>query len=255
MNVYSLFPSKYRDKLNKLVEKKATTKGNIIASSYRFVNFYEIDFVFSNLLKMNSFLDYLIKLNYINQTSSIYGHPIAIEYEDIANAYAIRNEIAHGIKSLNIAKSKLIAFWDNLINMMDICQTVFSSVENTELRASLDDDYEFAKNKIKNKAIHKICSYNIFLLLHQLGGMSLGSDFSIRKIGALNEYEQKMIRENSSWVIPRMIREKVISNNDNRIIMTALDRNRFKKTSVSEKLKWKRNASDIICTWSKINGD
>jgi hypothetical protein len=66
--------------------KLVSTKGNIVASTYRFVDIHEIEFVFSNLLQMDSFLDYMIKLNNINQTRSVLdGHPIPIEYEKLSN--------------------------------------------------------------------------------------------------------------------------------------------------------------------------
>ena len=41
--------------------------GKVVASTYRFVDIYEINFVFSDLFCIDSFLDYLIKQNDIDQ--------------------------------------------------------------------------------------------------------------------------------------------------------------------------------------------
>ena len=101
LNVAPLFPLKSQAKLDKLIKEYVTTKGSIGASTYRFVDIYEIDFVFSHLLQMDSFLDYLIKLNDINQTRFVLdGHPIPIEYEKLTKAYKLRNDIAHEIKTV-----------------------------------------------------------------------------------------------------------------------------------------------------------
>ena len=52
---------------------------------------FEIDFVFSHLLHMPSFLDYIIKLNDKDQTRfELDGHPIPIEYENLTKAYKLR---------------------------------------------------------------------------------------------------------------------------------------------------------------------
>ena len=67
-----------------------TTEGNIVASKYRFVDIFEMDFVFSHLLHMPSFLDYIIKLNDKDQTRFVLdGHPIPIEYENLTKAYKL----------------------------------------------------------------------------------------------------------------------------------------------------------------------
>jgi len=74
-----------------LINENNTTKGNIVASTYRFVDIFEMDFVFSHLLDMPSFLDYIIKLNDKDQTRfELDGHPIPIEYENLTKAYKLR---------------------------------------------------------------------------------------------------------------------------------------------------------------------
>lgn len=157
LNIASLFSAKSQSKLDKLIKENATTKGNIVASTYRFVNIYEIDFVFSNLLRMDSFLDYMIKLNDINQTRFVLdGHPLPIEYEEMTKAYKLRNDIAHEVKHVKISKSRVIALWDNLMNIMDLSQSVFLSISDTARRYSLDSDYQLGKERAKRKATYKL---------------------------------------------------------------------------------------------------
>jgi hypothetical protein len=120
LNVATLFPPKSQPKLDKRIKEYATTKGNVVASTYRFVDIYEIDAVFSNLLGMSSFLDYMIKLNDTNRTRYVLdGYPLPIRYEEMTKAYKLRNDIAHEIKHVKISKLSVIALWDNLMNIMD----------------------------------------------------------------------------------------------------------------------------------------
>ena len=46
LNVDSLFQAKSQKKLNKLIKENNTSKGSIVAKTYRFVDIFEIDFVF-----------------------------------------------------------------------------------------------------------------------------------------------------------------------------------------------------------------
>ena len=87
LSVTSLFPAKSKKRLEKLINENNTTEENIVASTYRFVDIFEIDFVFSHLLDMPSFLDYIIKLNNKDQTRFVLdGHPIPIAYENLTKA-------------------------------------------------------------------------------------------------------------------------------------------------------------------------
>lgn len=150
MSVASLFPAKSKNRLDRLIKENNTTKGNIVASMYRFVDIFEIDFVFSHLLHMPSFLDYIIKLNDKDQTRFVLdGHPIPIEYENLTKAYRLRNDIAHEVKELKISKSRVIAMWDNLMNVMDISVDLHGSVSNPEERRSFDKDYQDGKDRSK----------------------------------------------------------------------------------------------------------
>ena len=154
LNVTPLFPLKFQKKLDNLIKENATTKGNIVASTYRFVDIYEIDFVFSHLLRMDSFLDYMIKLNDINQTRFVLdGHPIPIEYEKLTEAYKLRNDIAHEVKTVKVSKSRVIAIWDNFMNIMDLSRDVFHSTSDTHSRRSLDSLYHIGRESKKKSCI------------------------------------------------------------------------------------------------------
>ena len=154
LNVTPLFPLKFQKRLDNLIKENATTKGNIVASTYRFVDIYEIDFVFSHLLRMDSFLDYMIKLNDINQTRFVLdGHPIPIEYEKLTEAYKLRNDIAHEVKTVKVSKSRVIAIWDNFMNIMDLSRDVFHSTSDTHSRRSLDSLYHIGRESKKKSCI------------------------------------------------------------------------------------------------------
>jgi hypothetical protein len=55
LNVDSIFAPESESRIDRLIRENDTTSGTIVASTYRFVDFSEIDFVFSNLLGLNSF--------------------------------------------------------------------------------------------------------------------------------------------------------------------------------------------------------
>jgi hypothetical protein len=146
MDTNALFPVKSNPKLEKMMRDNNTTKGTIVASTYRFVDIYEIDFVFSNLYQMDSFLDYLIKQNDIDQTRfALDGHPLPIEYHKLTDAYKLRNEIAHEVTRIGVSKSRVIAM---LGNIMDLSISLFYSVDHPEDCKSLDYRYK----------IYKLCS-------------------------------------------------------------------------------------------------
>ncbi len=249
LNVGPLFPLKSQSKLDKLVKEYATTKGNIVASTYRFVNIYEIDFVFSNLLGMSSFLDYVIKLNDINQTRHVLdGHPLPIEYEKITKAYKLRNDIAHEIKHVKISKSRVIALWDNLMNIMDISLSVFLSVSDTALRHSLDSNYQLGKERAKRKARYKLCSDKIMSLLLERGQLTLTLTYDhkimVREINGTNS--NKILTDNIHWVIPKMLKQGLIQKNVKVINLISKGEKRFKRTTKIDREKWKRE----VCSWT-----
>jgi hypothetical protein len=250
LDVTPLFPPKFQSRLERHIRANTTTKGNIVASTYRFVDVYEIDFVFSHLLRMNSYLDYMIKLNDINQTRSVLdGHPIPIEYEKLTEAYKLRNDIAHDVKPVNISKSRIIAIWDNFMNIMDLSQTVFLSALDSDGRRSLDSDYEEGKRRAKGKATYKLCSDKIMSKLLENNRLTITYDdkFVINEIeGTCNN---KIIIENADRVIKKMLSEKLIEINRKVISLTSKGQKRLKRTSKADREKWKRELSDIVCSW------
>jgi hypothetical protein len=252
LDVTPLFPRTSQLRLEKLIRENATTKGNgnIVASTYRFVDVYEIDFVFSHLLRMNSYLDYMIKQNDINQTRSVLdGYPIPIEYEKLTEAYKLRNDIAHDINPVNISKSRIIAIWDNFMNIMDLSQTVFLSAFDSDRRHSLDSDYEEGKKRAKRKAAYKLCSDKIMSRLWKKDQLTITYDekFMINKIEGT--YENKIIIDNVDRVIKKMLREELIEINEKAMNLTLKGEKRFKRTTNAEREKWRRELSEIVCSW------
>jgi len=250
LNVAPLFPPNSHVKLDKLGMEYATTKGSIVASTYRFVDIYEIDFVFSHLLQMDSFLDYLIKLNDINQTRYVLdGHPIPIEYEKLIKAYKLRNEIAHEIKTVKISKSRVIAIWDNFMNIMDLSQDVFISVSDTNHRRSLDSIYQSSKERAKRIATYKLCSDSIMSKLSERGQLTIVYDRNMKATEVVGNSNDKIMNENLYWVIPKMLRDELIEKNGKIINLTSKGENRFRRTTDLIREKWKRELSNITCSW------
>lgn len=253
LRIDSLFPSNSKSKLNGLIKDNNTTKGNVVASTYRFVDIYEIDFVFSNLLGMYSFLDYIIKQNDPNQTRFVLdGHPIPIEYEKLTDAYRLRNEIAHEIKEAKISKSRIIAIWDNFLNIMDISRSVFRSVSNPELRSLLDSGYKDGKDRARKKAIYKLCSDKIMSKLLEKGRV-------YQRTTLVDEVKvscDKILTEKIDDIISRMSgrKEELIDIQiDRKVVnLTLKGEKRFKRTTKIQREKWKREISDIVCTWIPV---
>jgi hypothetical protein len=248
--VAALFPRRSQPKLDRLIKENATTKGSIVASTYRFVDIYEIDFVFSNLLDMDSFLDYMIKLNDIDQTRYVLdGHPISIEYQKMTEAYKLRNYIAHEIKDVKVSKSRVIALWDNFMNIMELSQDVFLSASDRNLRCSLDSDYESGKDRAKRKATYKLCSDKIMSELLKKGQLTITYDQKLVIVEMQGSSDNKIIIDNAHGVVPKMIRDELIEVNWNTISLTSKGEKRFKRTMKADREKWKRELSNIVCSW------
>jgi hypothetical protein len=235
MKIESLFGVKSHPKLYKLIKGNATTKGNIVASTYRFVDIHEIDFVFSNFLQMISFLDVVIKLNDIDQTRYVLdGHPIPIEYEKLERAYKLRNDIAHEIKPVRTSNSMVITLWDNLMNVMDICNAVFLSASDLTLRHSLKSKYLAGKDRARRKAEYKLNSDEILSKL-------IGNEQTNLK----SRTDEIFVH----WVISKMLKEQLIWKNGDVAKLTSKGKNRFKRTKKRDREKWKRELSSITCSW------
>jgi hypothetical protein len=69
----------------------------------------------------------------------------------------------------------------------------------------------------------------------------------------INEIEgtskNKIIIDNVHQMIPKMLREELIEINRKVISLTPKGEKRFKRTTKADREKWKRELSDIICSW------
>lgn len=246
LSVASLFPAKSKKRLEKLIKENNTTEGNIVVSTYRFVDIFEIDFVFSHLLHMPSFLDYIIKLNDKDQTRFVLdGHPIPIEYENLTKAYKLRNDIAHEVKEVKISKSRVIAIWDNLMNVMDISVDVLGSVSKPEERRSFDKDYQDGKNRAIGIATYKSCSDRAMSKLLENGGTCHVNSI----IDELKNFNQNIHNQDFGWIFSRMSRQGLLTKEKESIALTLKGKKRFKRTAEHLRDKWKRELSPIVCSW------
>lgn len=187
MDVSNLFEGKISftvSDLDQLVKDKKLTKGNIVASSFSFINLDEINYIFSTLLGLK-FLDYVQKLNDINQTRQVFdGHPIPLEYRRLMEAYELRHQIVHELKDVHLTKTKVLELWDNALNVMEIANTVFLSAGDPRLRAGLDQDYERGIEREKRKKLYE--SYSEKILNKLLEGdvkLSQGYNLTMADLG------------------------------------------------------------------------
>ncbi len=58
-----------------------------------------------------------------------------------------------------------------------------------------------------------------------------------------------ILTENVDWVIKSMLHEGTVNTDENVIDLTSMGVKRFKRTSKSDREKWKREISDIVCSW------
>lgn len=252
LNCDALFRIKSKPKLEKTILDNNTTVGAVVASTYRFVDVHEIDFVFSNMFCMDSFLDYLIKQNDIDQTRfALDGHPIPIEYHKLTEAYKLRNDIAHEVSKVKVSRSRVIAMWDNLGNIMDLSRSLFYSVDHPEHRRILDSSYEEGKDKMVKNAIYKLSSDKIMseLLENKKSGRTcrlIDIPDIIKSISNLDLLMRDIKIQN---IIYRMKKEELIVKVGDSIELTMKGEQRFKRTRPSEKNKWKREISPIVCSW------
>ncbi len=249
LNIESLFPIKSRPRLQKMIQHHNTTIGAIVASTYRLYDIYEIDFVFSNLFQMDSFLDYLIKQNDIDQTRfALDGHPLPIEYHKLTEAYKWRNNIAHEVIKIKVSKSRTIAMWDNLGNIIDLSKSFFHSLDDADYRKTLDSLYKKGKNKMIKNALYKLCSDKIMSELlknKKSGNIRKRSDIakaieSISNLNSLTDYVN---------VESKMRIQGLVSVDSDSIALTIKGEKRLKRTSRNERDKWKREVSPIVCSW------
>ncbi len=230
-------------KFDKIVREKSATRGNIVVSSFSFVNFDHIDFVFSKLLCLESFLDYIIKLNDMDQTRQVLdGHPLPIEYEKLKKAYRLRNEIVHEVSDVKTSNSMIIALWDNLFNIVEIARTVFMSMSDQKLRSSLDNDYHYGIQRARRKSIFKLYSDMIMSKLVEKGQLPIiYTDAMTLHISEISNNDDDVIKQNINWIVSRMRREKLIETYGSIIKLSSKGLKRYKRTKENERAIWKKN--------------
>jgi len=168
LNTNVLFEGKISftvDELYQLAKENKLSKGNIVASSFKFVSLDAINGFFSKLFKMD-FLDYVKKLNDIDQTRQVFdGPPIPLEYSRMYEAYRLRNDIVHDLKDVHLTKTKIKEMWDIALNIIEIGQKVIDNAVTTEGRASIDSDYQYGVDRQKTRDLYKFRSEKLMLRL------------------------------------------------------------------------------------------
>lgn len=239
--------------IEKMVKDKGTTKGNIIASTYSFVNIDDIDYVFSNLLGLTSFLDYVVKLNVTDQTRFVLdGHPLAIDYEKFRKAYSLRNEIAHGIKDVKISKSMVIHLWDNLLNIIDISVSIYSSFLKPDEKWNLQSDYQYGLDWVRTRGSYKFFSDKIFSELLKRGSLEVPLDVSAlaKEVKILHNVE--ISEDRIPRIVSKLEQQGLIYKSGKIINLTSKGKKRYELTRNANRKLWKRDSYRIICTWIPI---
>jgi hypothetical protein len=219
--------------LDRMMQKDGNlTKGNMVASNFSFGNIEEVNHVFSTLLQLD-FLDYVRKLNDIDQTRYIFdGHPILFNYGRLIKAYQMRNEIVHELKDAKISNWGILSLWDNIMGIMDIASTIFLSVSDPRLRSALDDDYQRGIKREKLKKIYESYSLRILKFLNENGYTEVSKAVKLDNLFldkiAVN-HNDKTQKNNFDWVLRRMLRRKVVWIFDNKICLTPMGLKRTKR--------------------------
>jgi len=250
LDVSSLF---IKGNIEKLVTDKGTTKGNIIASTYSFVNIDEIDFLFSNLLNLSSFLDYIVKLNITDQTRFVLdGHPLPIEYDKFRKAYNLRNKIAHDIKDVKLSNSMVIHLWDNLLNIIDISISIISSYLKPDENWNLQNSYEYGLSWVRTRGSFKLFSDKVFAKLIEKGSLEVSEDLRVLAKELKTSSNVEISEERIPRIVSKMIRARVIYGVGKCIFLTPKGEKRYKRTTNTQRNGWKQESYGRICTWIPI---
>jgi hypothetical protein len=123
--------------LDQMFKEKYLTKGNIVVSSFNFLNLEEVNRLFSKMLNID-FFDYILKLNNANKYRYVFkGRPIPIDYGKITRAFELRHKIVHELCDADLSDWQIICLWDNAMNIMDVGTSLFIP----ELQERLKSDY------------------------------------------------------------------------------------------------------------------
>jgi len=214
------------------------------------MNIDDIEFVFSKLLNLHSFLDYLVKLNDIDQTRYVLdGHPIPIIYENFRKAQVTRNEIAHHIKNVKVSNTRVISLWDNLLNIIDISTSVFMSATDPGLRSTLESDYDYGIQRETRISTYKLLCDAIMAILIEKGKLLLirVNHAATLENSILDSIDQSL-RSRICRVLIRMSEETLIYGQGDYIYITEKGKKRYRRTTKSEREKWKINVFEYRIT-------
>jgi hypothetical protein len=137
------------------------TKGSIVVSSVNFLNWEEVNSLFSKMLHLDKdtdFFDYILKLNNADKYRYVFkGHPIPINYEMIKQAFELRHKIVHEIYDANLSNWRIICLWDNAMNIMDVGTSLFIPELQKELKSDYwDEKRKEGRAKTSSKSKNKI---------------------------------------------------------------------------------------------------
>ena len=111
--------------LDSILHDTARTKGDIIVSSLKFDGLNKVKSIVSKLLDID-FFKYLYEENTGNKYKMmVKGPPIDINYKNLYEAFELRHQVVHELKSVPYNYTKIVGLWDNVMNMFDIANTIF----------------------------------------------------------------------------------------------------------------------------------
>lgn len=205
------------------------------------------------LVTLSIFLDYIVKLNVTDQTRFVLdGHPLAIEYDRFRKAYNLRNEIAHGIKDVRLSNSMVIHLWDNLLNIIDISVSIFSSFLKPNENWNLQSDYQNGVNWMRTRGSYKFFSDKIFSELLKKGSLEVPLDVSALAKEVKISHNVEISEDRIPRIVSKLAQQGLIYKSGKIISLTSKGKKRYMLTKNSNRNIWKRESYGIICTWIPI---
>ena len=132
--------------LDQMLKGKHLTKGNIVASSFNFLNLEDVNRLFSKMLKID-FFDYILRLNNADKYAYVSkGYPKPINYGKLIQAFEIRHKIVHELSDVELSNSQIMSLWDNAMNIMDVGTSLFIPELQEQLKS--DDAYQIKKEQM-----------------------------------------------------------------------------------------------------------
>ena len=144
--------------------------------------------------------------------------------------------------------------WDNLGNVMDLSRSVFYSLSHPEHLKMIRLCIFSGKRKAIKNANYKLYSDRIMsklLEIKELRQTCQISDFV--EIGNSISNGKVLTKDiDVEGIVSRMKYEELIVKNESIVMLTEGGEKRFKRTSKSDREKWKRGISNIVCTFLNI---